>query len=166
MSSNWEPLVKTSTPKRAIAWKHLVEEFGVAKQYAKNLLRYMDSMTYWQNSTYFVSTKKRNGHGSYDFAKETYNGVWTGESMWISFHRHDREPVIDWRDMQNSKNDVAGPEWEAIQIFPSESRLMDTANEYHMFAFNGELPIGFFIGRAIQEPETVKSMGGKQRKYE
>jgi hypothetical protein len=61
----------------------------------------------------------------------------------ISYHRHDRAPIHDWRIGQRIKNEVLGPEWEAIEIYPAESRLVDTSNEYHLFAINGPLPFGF-----------------------
>jgi hypothetical protein len=61
----------------------------------------------------------------------------------ISYHRRDRAPVRDWRIGQRIKNQLAGPEWEAVELYPAESRVVDTSNEYHLFAFDGDLPFGF-----------------------
>src|SRR5262249_13701026 len=55
----------------------------------------------------------------------------------IQFHlaifRNDRQPVHDWRDLQRVKNDICGPEAEACEIYPAESRLCDRANTYHLW---------------------------------
>lgn len=52
----------------------------------------------------------------------------------LSIKRRDRAAVRDWRHLQQIKNEVLGPEIEACEVFPAESRLVDTANEYHLWA--------------------------------
>jgi hypothetical protein len=42
--------------------------------------------------------------------------------------------VHDWRDLQRIKNELVGPECEAVELYPAESRLVDTANQYHLWA--------------------------------
>jgi len=61
----------------------------------------------------------------------------------VSFHRHDRAAVRDWRHYQAIKNEVAGPEALGLEVFPPESRLVDTANEYHLFTIPAELADDF-----------------------
>ena len=61
--------------------------------------------------------------------------------MHLSMKRHDRHPMADWRHYQAIKNEIAGPEREGVEIFPAESRLVDSANEYHLWVF----PEGYFI---------------------
>jgi hypothetical protein len=82
----------------------------------------------------------------------------------LSFKRLDKEPVHDWRDIQRIKNELIGPENEAIEIYPAESRLVDTANQYHLFVFadaSVRLPIGF-TSRWVCEEEDF---GTKQRPF-
>jgi hypothetical protein len=78
----------------------------------------------------------------------TYMGERMGDAatdregfMHLSIKRHDRHPIGDWRHMQAIKNEIAGPEREAVEIYPAESRLVDSANEYHLWVF----PEGYFI---------------------
>ncbi len=67
--------------------------------------------------------------------KETQHGF-PGCVVWhLSVKRNDKEVIFDWRDMQDIKNKLVGPEYEAIQLFPAESRLVDTANQFHFYAF-------------------------------
>ena len=66
----------------------------------------------------------------------------------ISIRRQDREPCRDWRDFQRIKNQLAGPEWTAVEIYPAESVKVDGANQYHLFAF--DVPhLGFGFTRRI-----------------
>lgn len=51
----------------------------------------------------------------------------------LSIRRNDRRPVTDWRDVQRIKNDLCGPECEGAQLFPAESRLVDTSNQFHLY---------------------------------
>jgi hypothetical protein len=67
-----------------------------------------------------------------------------GQVTWLSIKRCDRRTMRDWRDLQRIKNELVSPEAEAVELFPSESRLVDTSNQYHLFVFlNYRLPFGF-----------------------
>jgi|TARA_R100000234_G_scaffold47440_1_gene28363 hypothetical protein len=87
------------------------------------------------------------------------------DMVWLSIKRHDREPIFDWRAMQNIKNDIVGENHEAVSLFPSEERLMDEANQYHLFclADTGYFPFGF-KKRVVLSPKTAEKAGAKQRK--
>lgn len=71
--------------------------------------------------------------------------------MHLSIKRLDKEPIHDWRDLQRIKNEIAGPESEAVEIYPAESRLVDTANQYHLWCFppGMKIPFGFDEGRTV-----------------
>lgn len=64
---------------------------------------------------------------------------------YLSIKRRDRLPIWKWQHLQQIKNDICGEEREAIQIFPAMSRIVDAANQYHLWVLkNGErVPIGF-----------------------
>ena len=63
----------------------------------------------------------------------------------LTIRREDRKPVTDWRDVQWIKNQLLGPEVEAVQLFPSESRLVDSANQFYLYALEKgrRFPFGF-----------------------
>lgn len=64
----------------------------------------------------------------------------------LSIKRLDKSHVHDWRDLQRIKNELVGKEHEALEIYPAESRLVDTANQYHLWVFASpdvRLPVGF-----------------------
>lgn len=60
----------------------------------------------------------------------------------LSIHAHDRGPMRNWRHLQQMKNECCGEEWTGVEIFPPESKLTDTANEYHLFCFPPEVHFG------------------------
>jgi len=67
-----------------------------------------------------------------------------GLTAHLSIKTHDRQPHHDWRDLQRIKNELCGVEYDAVEIYPAESKLVDTANQYHLFVFrNYKLPFGF-----------------------
>jgi hypothetical protein len=81
----------------------------------------------------------------------------------LSIKRRDKLPIHDWRDIQRIKNELVGPEIEGMELYPAESRLVDTANQYHIWCFpNATFPFGFHEGRLVTEAE---SDGSKQRPF-
>jgi hypothetical protein len=89
---------------------------------------------------------------------------WGGAEMThLSIKRNDRKPIHDWRDLQRIKNEICSPEQEAIEIYPMEERLVDTANQYHLWVLPKGccIPFGYW-GRLVTESEDD---GSKQRKW-
>ena len=86
------------------------------------------------------------------------------EIVHLSIKRLDKEPIHDWRDLQRIKNELIGPEYEAVEVYPAESRLVDDANQFHLWVFMDEtfrLPFGF-AERLVSEGSTF---GSKQRPF-
>lgn len=71
-------------------------------------------------------------------------GATFGPIVHLSIKTHDRQARHDWRDFQRIKNEIVGPEFDAVEIYPAESKLVDSANQYHVFVFREfRLPFGF-----------------------
>jgi hypothetical protein len=56
--------------------------------------------------------------------------------------RHDDTPIRNhWRELQNIKNALFGPESTAIEIYPPQSKLTDEANIYWLWVLpDGAIP--------------------------
>ena len=69
----------------------------------------------------------------------------------LSIKTHDRSPVRDWRDMQRIKNELCGTTCEAVELYPNENRLVDMANQYHLWCLPPGMfsPFGFNDGRIV-----------------
>jgi len=48
---------------------------------------------------------------------------------------------------------VLGDHWEAVELYPQEDRLVDTSNQYHLFAWEGVFPIYLFNTREVWSKE-------------
>jgi hypothetical protein len=85
----------------------------------------------------------------------------------LSIKRRDKAPISEerFRDFQRIKNELIGPEYTAVEIYPPERDLVDTSNQHHLWVFNDpnyELPFAL-KGRLVVEKPIV---GGKQRPFE
>lgn len=88
-----------------------------------------------------------------------------GAMTWLSIVNVDRSARHDWRDFQRIKNELLGPEREAFEVYPAESRLVDTNNQYHLFVLGeGQVfPVGY-SERAVST--DVAGSAHKQRAFE
>ena len=165
----WEPLTQQENVgfhKNGIevTWRTMADDYTISKSKAKALLRSLKDDEIWVNNLYQVNVRRRIGPGFFDDTNEVYNGFpkENGEVVWLSIKQRDKEPIHDWRDLQQIKNEVVGEEAEAIEIYPAASRKMDVANQYHLFAFTTPIPIGF-VGRAVESSTKAEQVGAKQR---
>lgn len=78
-----------------------------------------------------------------------------GPVAWLSIKRNDRQTIHDWRELQRIKNMIMGEECEAVELYPAESRVHDSANQYHLFCFapGYRLPFGY-LGRLVCDETT------------
>jgi hypothetical protein len=91
-----------------------------------------------------------------------------GDMAWLSIKRRDRSTVHDWRDLQEIKNRIVGAEHEGFEIYPAESRLVDTANQYHLWVFldhKVRLPVGF-RSREVLSADAAAAVGAVQRELQ
>lgn len=82
----------------------------------------------------------------------------------LSIKRLDREPIHDFRELQAIKNELVGPENEGVELYPAESRLVDSANQFHLWVLaspDERFPFGF-SSRLVTDEAFGKSI---QRKF-
>lgn len=123
----------------------------VSRAKAKEILREEMRAEMWHNDVYTVLLRKGSDCDQFVMVDE-----WKGKCAYISIRRNDREPVDSWRDFQEIKNQLCGVNREAVQIYPSEERLADCANQYHVWVLpEGVMfPMGFFDGRVVASGDT------------
>jgi hypothetical protein len=104
----------------------------------------------WLNDKYVVSVRRRED----------------GSVANLSIRRQDRGWPRDWRDFQRIKNEIAGPEVEAVELYPAESRLVDTANQFWLWCLpvGQQWPFGFDQGRAVTDETAASKFGARQRR--
>lgn len=70
----------------------------------------------------------------------------------LSLRRIDRGTSIPFRDLMRIKRELLDPEIELVELYPAESRLIDTANQFHYWGINSptfRIPFGFDQGRVV-----------------
>lgn len=85
----------------------------------------------WENSRYVVIVRDCGGGGE-------------GKLVWLSIKNADNSARHDWRELQRIKNELVGTDVEAVELYPAESRLVDNANQWHLWCVVGfRFPFGF-----------------------
>lgn len=114
----------------------------------------------WMNNHYQVNAREID-------AATAATGLGLEGMTWLSIKRLDKLPVRDWRDLQRIKNEICGREREAVEIYPAESRLVDAANQFHLWVMprGQQLPFGFTT-RDVSGPERARAIGARQRAFD
>lgn len=70
------------------------------------------------------------------YENNIYN-VWINNPAELFIHitvaRKDNKPVNNWYDLWNIKNQLAGEDATAIEIYPARNDLIDGQNQRHLF---------------------------------
>jgi len=114
-------------------------------QFVESLVRTLATLSVYVNDTYRVRIRTMPPY------------------IHIAIGRHDGQPCMSWRDFQRIKNELVGPEYEAVELFPAESRLLDSANEYHLYAVADaryRFPFGF-EKRFVMDDSIVSGARGR-----
>jgi hypothetical protein len=84
----------------------------------------------WQNNRYQVIYR--------DYPEGPF-----GPYVHLTIRSQDGSARHNWRDFQRIKNELVGEEAEGVEVYPAESRLVDTINHYHLWVFREyRLPLG------------------------
>jgi len=102
----------------------------ITRDEARKIYREQLSSEYYQNDKYLVAVRTAD------------------DITHLSIRRLDRGHAKDWREFQQIKNELLGEEVEAIELYPMQSRVVDAANQFHLWALpKGEMfPIGYHKG--------------------
>ncbi|MCR9209034.1 MAG: hypothetical protein NXI28_12445 [bacterium] len=92
--------------------------------------------TMYQNSKYCVAVRKADG------------------VIRLAITNLDHSAKHDWRDFQRIKNELIGPDAEAVELYPSEDRLIDTTNTFHLWSpIDHRFDFGFEKGRHVESSD-------------
>ena len=120
---HWKPLVEISPAEFkdpppelvALTMKHYSMDEATARDFLETD-HYMNR--YYVNEIYQVQVAPTGVNGDY---------------LHLNIRRRDGGMIKDWRHFQQIKNEIAGPEREAVEIYPAESRKVDTSNKWHLW---------------------------------
>ena len=156
----WQKMERVTKRPVLPTWQEVVKAsklYGkeIPKGQAKKFLRTFEKQECWENNLYRAQV-----HPTPSLSK--------GENLWnvteVSITRVDQEAIHDWRHFQYIKNDIFGEDREAVELYPVEARLMDTANTYWLYVLpEGKIfPFGL-TGRHVNDSWGLAA--SKQRPF-
>ena len=153
---HWQPLRKMSTdefhPTRPEVIATVMRMYDCDEAAAHAMMEKLkETCIYYTNNLYQVQVAKCGPEG---------------DMLHICIRRNDgAHDIRDWRHFQQIKNEVAGAEREAFELYPRESRKVDASNKYHLWV----LPEGVSMDavgwttRDVQYVENKDVPGLRQR---
>lgn len=135
---HWKPLVEIDTTEFKPTPPEVIEEtmkhYKIPEDEARAMLQdYHDRCRYFVNELYQIQVEE-----------------YAPGCLHINIRRRDGGMVRDWRHFQQIKNEIAGPEREAVELYPAESRKVDTSNKWHLWV----QPEGVKIGVGWTQRDT------------
>lgn len=120
----------------------------------------------WQEKLFWIEERVREAATWHRYTNNLYVVVIEIKSPLIHacIRRHDHKPCTEWGHLQQIKNELIGPEHEAVELFPAESRLINVTNEYHLWVHpksGYRFPFGFSGERCVVDacqPDTAMSV--------
>ncbi len=91
---------------------------GLTHEQATDQIEWMKAQAVYVNNLYQVNIEFMAEQGAH-----------------LMIRRIDRQPIHNWSHFQQIKNELLGPECEAIEIYPKVSRLVDDKNHYHLWGY-------------------------------
>jgi hypothetical protein len=107
-------------------WWRIQQTHGEPKHNADVMYDLYCSMEHWFSADYWVILDKK--------CQTAIHTTFQGNPLWhLTITRLDEAPCRDWQIFQAIKNEIVGPQYEAVEMYPAHSRLMDVTNKYHLW---------------------------------
>jgi hypothetical protein len=151
------PFHPAQLPESAFDVPAMAAKFGVSHETAAAQVEHLRRQTVHMNEIYQVNVQ----------CVEAPFGTIVGDMLWLSIKRRDKGVIRDWRQLQEIKNRIVGPEHEGFEVYPAETRLVDTANQWHLWVFADSkvrLPVGF-KAREVGGRWEAEAVGARQRAF-
>ena len=147
----WTPLERAHLQRRSILedlehLEALARDYDASVETARQVLDDIERHeAVWVNSRYQVNVRHL----------EARADGWPA-LVHLSIKRRDRAPLGPerYRDFMRIKDELLGPEHEAVELYPARSRETDAANQYHLFCLASDgirFPFGFDDARHVTD---------------
>lgn len=123
-------------------WQEIKASTGWTESQARAQAQMLQRHHIWVNNLYQVNIEYADAGqpGAVGFAH-------------LIVRRRDRQPIRSWSHFQQIKNELIGPECEAVELYPAESNLVDAKDHYHLWALTSpedSFGVGFQHGREVK----------------
>jgi len=157
MSRRWQPFVERPVDSLSHNTPGKPTQQGYANAaFLNNKFSEGNNLSVWENNRYLVH-RENVPEANHDFTNT--------HIVWLSIKAIDDSARHDWREFQWIKNELCGDDWEAIEVYPSEKRMVDSCNQFHMWCFEPPfvVPLGWWERFVVEENS---SEFGSQRLWE
>lgn len=89
------------------------------------------------------------------FLPKSHGTLFGHEVVRLGIQNQDQSARRDWRDFMAIKRDVLGPDWEAIELYPHDGRIIDPSNYFILYAIRAEFPFGIAGPSKVLTPENA-----------
>lgn len=107
----------------------------IASFLSKNEWGEWEDMTFPMRNKFMIAGKKTDKF--IGFFKNNIYSVQIYKSKndkrFMGIRRHDESIDIPWKDKQKIKNELIGPEFEMVEVFPNVDQLVDQANMFWLW---------------------------------
>jgi hypothetical protein len=151
-----KPFYVAELPKEAFDYLYVMKKFNITKEQAEREVERARKQVIMMNNAFQVNITE------IPAVKDDEGHILWPAMTHLSIKRRDKKVIHDWRDLQQIKNMILGPEYEAVELYPAESRKVDSANQFHLFALadgKDRFPFGYRERLVTSESPP----GGKQR---
>jgi hypothetical protein len=106
-----------------------------------------DQGSFFKNDKYHVQIRYN--------AKDVFIPFEGGTSIHLSIKRLDGGTALEWSELMTIKNELVSPEFDCVMCFPDVARIVDAANQYHLFGFQDAegdyvpVPVGWGIPEGV-----------------
>jgi hypothetical protein len=158
LPAHWKPLTALEPHqmfRRPEVVKETADHYGISIKEAEDMLdREAAKCAYFVNNLYQVEVSGMEVD-------------WFGQPkkmIQLCIRRRDGGMIWDWRHLQQIKNELTGTDTEGVQLFPAESRKVDTTNKWHIWvlADGTKFPFGW-THRDVQDQQYKGVPGLRQR---
>jgi len=149
--------MNTFTPLARNVQRDQIYRDALLAQPAEYFRQYFGKVPGEMERVYFVEKMIQSLAAPYIYVNDTYY-VQVRKAppvVHLNVARHDGRPCTSWKDLQQIKNELIGPENEGVELFPAESRLVDTANQYHLWVMADpayRFPFGYANRLVFEKP--------------
>jgi hypothetical protein len=156
----WQPLVRLR-PDQTFRRPEIVEE--TAKHYGINLDEAAEMLDREEaKCAYFINNL-------YQVQLSFTHIDWFGEQKelgMLNVRRRDGAMIWDWRHFQEIKNQLLGPEVEGMQLFPAESRKVDTSNKFSIWVLTDgtRFPFGWQTREVLDANPKYRGVPGLRQR--
>ena len=131
--------------------RRFLMDMGIHKKDAIKHIRELKNNECWYDATGKYKVVKHDIYPNTDMHEQLVH--WEGLEMitWLTIRiNNGKDWLCDWRDFQAIKSDLCSPTREGMEIYPSEERVHDLDNVFHLWVLpeGMNIPLGYVVGDA------------------